>query len=231
MQLPKLGRGKHRHSDDKAAGKVVGRIVLTIMLIAFLYVSITFFQVYTYAREDGVDKNTDADAILVLGAAQYNGKPSGVLKARLDHALDLYKRNVAPLIIVTGGNQDGDNFTEASASANYLLERGVPDEKILREVNGVSTYDSLRDAAHFAKEQGIKKVVLVTDGFHTLRSSLIARNFGLSVVPSPTKTSPITGGSEWKHFISETGRVSLGRIIGFRRVSKDSALVNFVKHP
>lgn len=199
------------------------------MFAAFLYVVITFVQVYTNAREDGVNANTETDAILVLGAAQYNGRPSSVLQARLDHALTLFKQGVAPVIIVTGGNQDGDNFTEATASANYLLERGVPDEKILREVRGISTYDSLRDAAHIAEDNNINDVVLVTDGFHILRSALIARGFGLSVTTSPAPDSPITGGSEWRHFFTETGRVSLGRIIGFRRVSKDSTLVSFVR--
>ncbi len=205
------------------------RFVLVVIAIIFLYLSFTFFQVYSSARSDDVTKDTRVDAIVVLGAAQYNGKPSAVLQARLDHALDLFKKGVAPIIIVTGGNQAGDATTEASTSANYLLNRGVPDSKILREVQGVSTYDSLRDTAAFTKDRGINKVVVVTDGFHTLRAELIADELGLKAIGSPAKDSPISGKTEWKNFFTETARVSLGRIIGFRRVSRDSSLAGFIK--
>ena len=98
-----------------------------------LYIGITFVQVWLASRHDGAKA---ADAIVVLGAAQYDGRPSPVLTARLDHALDLWKQGLAPVIVVTGGKRPGDRFTEATASANYLLERGVPDDKILREVQG-----------------------------------------------------------------------------------------------
>lgn len=193
-----------------------------------IYVVITFIQVYHYARTDEVQDSTRVDAIIVLGAAQYNGRPSAVLRARLDHALELYERNISGIIIVTGGNKDGDSATEASASADYLLARGVPDESILREVHGISTYDSLRDTAAFALQRNIKKVVLVTDGFHVLRARLIAQEHGLEPISSPSRDSPISGKTEWKNFVSETARVSLGRIIGFRRVSRDSTLVNYI---
>jgi vancomycin permeability regulator SanA len=202
---------------------------ITLFSITFLYLAFTFFQVYSAARTDDVKDDTRVDAIVVLGAAQYNGRPSAVLQARLDHALELYNRGIAPIIIVTGGNQQGDNSTEASASADYLLERGVADENILREVHGSSTFDSLRDTAAFAKERGIEEVVLVTDGFHELRSRLIAEEHGLKGVSSPAQDSPISGAQEWKNFMTETARVSAGRIIGFRRVSRDSTLVNFVR--
>ena len=194
-----------------------------------LYLLITFIQVFSAARIDQVSKKTKVDAILVLGAAQYNGNPSTVLKARIEHALDLYNRGIAPYIIVTGGGQPGDKTTEASASADFFLKAGVPDENILREVKGSSTYDSLRDTAVFAKARGIKKVVIVTDGFHELRAKLIAEEVGLDAISSPAKNSPIKGKAEWKNFITETARISAGRIVGFRRVSRDSSIAGLVQ--
>ncbi len=209
--------------------KWIFRILLATILLVALYIAFTFFQVFYYARNDQVSVNTKADAIVVLGAAQYNGKPSPVLKARLDHALDLYNDQVAPKIIVTGGNQDGDNSTEASASANYLIANGVDDQNILRENRGISTYDSLREVGLIGIENEIFKVVLVTDGFHQLRTRSIAKSNGFEVISSPVPNSPISGSQESKHFVSETGRVALGRIIGFRRVSKDSQISQFVQ--
>lgn len=207
----------------------IAKIFMVFALLVSVYILFTFAQVYFTARGDTTSKNTKADAILVLGAAQFNGTPSQVLKARLDHALELYNKVDAKYIVVTGGKQPGDQSTEASASANYLIEHGVDDDHILREVNGISTYDSIQDSAKFLKERDMKKVILVTDGFHELRSKLIAEEFDLEVVTSPVKNSPIKGASEWKNFFTETGRVSLGRIIGFRRVSRDSSLAHLVK--
>jgi uncharacterized SAM-binding protein YcdF (DUF218 family) len=205
-------------------------MVFAFILLIIVYLLFTFIQVYYYARHDDVGSHTRVDAIVVLGAAQYNGRPSAVLKARLDHALELYQQKVAPIIIVTGGNKAGDNTTEASTSADYLLRHGLDDKNILRENQSVSTYDSLRDTEVFVRAKGIKKIVLVTDGFHELRAHLIASEVGMDSIESPVKNSPISGTSEWKNFVLETGRVSLGRIIGFRRVSRDSTFGRFVKN-
>ncbi|HEV3402375.1 MAG TPA: YdcF family protein, partial [Acidimicrobiales bacterium] len=109
------------------------KVVAGLVAVVGVYLSVTFVQVWRAAHRD---EARPAEAIVVLGAAQFNGKPSAVLRARLDHALSLYRRNLAPVIVVTGGGQPGDRFTEATASANYLLERGVPDEDVLREVSG-----------------------------------------------------------------------------------------------
>ncbi len=225
---------KKKYSKDKLKHqggwrKTLGRIMSISAALVLLYVGITFWQVYSAARNDEVSEKTRVDAIVVLGAAQYNGTPSPVLQARLDHALDLYKRNVAPMIIVTGGRQPGDTTTEAAASANYFLNRGVDDSHILREVQGVSTYDSLRDTAAFIKNHDIKKVVIVTDGFHELRAKLIAEEVGMEAIASPARNSPITGSDEWENFFTETVRVAFGRIVGFRRVSKDSSLAGLVR--
>jgi uncharacterized SAM-binding protein YcdF (DUF218 family) len=158
----------------------------------------------------------------VLGAAQYNGRPSPDLKARLDHAADLFHRHVAPVVVVTGGKQPGDRFTEASAGADYLHTRGVPDAAIQRESTSHSSWESLLAAARFLRPEGIRRVVLVSDPFHSLRIQLIAADVGLDAVTSPTHTSPITGLDEWRRFASEALGVSVGRIFGFGSLARAS---------
>ena len=156
------------------------------------------------------------DAIIVLGAAQWDGRPSPVLAARLDHALDLWKHGFAPVIVVTGGKRPADRVTEATASADYLITRGVPDSSILREVQGASTYESLAATARFLKPQGWRRVLLVSDPYHMLRSKGIAAEVGLTPYGSPTRTSPQPGVRS-KEFKEALG-VSVGRVIGYRRL-------------
>ena len=167
------------------------------------------------------DEARPADVILVLGAAEYRGKPSPVLKARLDHALALYEQHVAPVIVVTGGRVPGDRFTEATAGATYLHDRGVPDTAILRETQGRSSWESLASAARFLKARDETNVVLVSDPYHAARIDDIAKEVGLDAVASPTRTSPITGADEWRHFGTETLRVAAGRLFGYRRLEQE----------
>lgn len=187
------------------------------ILAAFLvvaYLGFTFLQVWMASRRD---EARTADAIVVLGAAQFNGRPSEILRARLDHAYDLYRRDLAPVIVVTGGRQPGDQFTEASASATYLHSKGVPDDDILREVEGTNSFESLAAAAGFMKERGISTVLLVSDPFHSFRIDAISSELGLDGYPSPTRSSPIVGVSAARHLLRETAAVAVGRIIGYRR--------------
>ncbi len=190
-------------------------MVGVILTAAILYLTVTFAQVWLAARKD---EARPAQAIIVLGSAQYNGTPSPDLKARLDHAYDLWKRGLAPTLVVTGGRQSGDLFTEATAEANYLLKRGVPDSSILREVKGRDTWDSLAAAAAFLKQRGIRRVLLVSDPFHDARIAAIAGELGLSAYVSPTRTSPIKGVNNLEHLGKEAVEMALGRIIGFRRL-------------
>ena len=168
---------------------------------------------------------------MVLGAAQYDGVPSEVYEARLDHAADLYHQGIAPTIVVTGGKAEGDRFTEASTGATYLHGRGVPDRDILRETSGRNSWESLAASARFLKERGIHDVVLVSDPFHAERIDAIADEVGLAGHTSPTRTSPIDGVDEWRRLGSETVKVAVGRLIGFRRmmnlneVSRDAGAV------
>ena len=189
-------------------------MVAALLAAVVLYLVVTFAQVWRAARHDGA---RPAEAIVVFGTAQYNGVPSPVLAARLDHAIQLYRRKLAPVIVVTGGNQPGDRFTEATASANYLISRGVPDEDVLREVSGTSSWQSLAAAANFLEDRAIHEVLLVSDPFHSLRIRAMASELGLDAHSSPTTTSPIHGMTEARYMVRETVAVAVGRIIGFRR--------------
>jgi uncharacterized SAM-binding protein YcdF (DUF218 family) len=195
--------------------KLLRRGLLAAVLLPLLYFGVTFLQVWRTSRHDGA---RPAQAVIVLGAAQYDGRPTAVLRARLDHAADLYRRRIAPVVVVTGGKATGDRFTESQAGANYLHTKGVPDEAILREATGRTSWQSLAASARFLRQRGIHDVVLVSDPFHAARISGIASELGLDPATSPTRTSPIKGLSEVRHMLTETVQVGIGRVIGFRRL-------------
>jgi uncharacterized SAM-binding protein YcdF (DUF218 family) len=190
------------------------RLTAVLLAVLFVYEVATFVQVYRSSRHDGA---TEADAIIVLGAAQYDGRPSPVLQDRLDHALELYEADLAPTIVLTGGRQAGDRFTEATAGYNYLRDRGVPDEALLKEVDGTSTWESLAASARFLIARGLTRVVLVTDGYHAKRVGAIADELGLEASVSPSRNRLSTA-SELKQLTRETIAVSIGRIIGYDRL-------------
>jgi uncharacterized SAM-binding protein YcdF (DUF218 family) len=197
--------------------RVVGigvRVTAVAVAAVVVYVAVTFVQVWLASRRDDARK---AQAIVVFGAAQYNGRPSAVLRARLDHAAALWMRKLAPVVVVTGGSQPGDRFTEATASADYLHTKGVPDADILREVSGHSSWQSLAAAANFLKVRNISDVILVSDPFHSLRITNMAAELGLQASASPTRTSPINGFSATEYMGRETLAVAVGRVVGFRR--------------
>ena len=194
--------------------KLVFRLTMGSVMLLVAYLGVTFAQVWAASRRDSA---RPAQAIVVFGTAQYNGRPSAVLRARLDHALILYRRRLAPKIVVTGGSRPGDRFTEATASANYLLSKGVADADILREVSGQSSWQSLAATADFLKGQGIHDVLLVSDPFHSFRITAMAGELGLDGHASPTRTSPIGGMSNVRYMARETLAVAVGRVIGYRR--------------
>jgi uncharacterized SAM-binding protein YcdF (DUF218 family) len=200
----------------------VGRAVLVLFSLLLAYVVITYVQVYRASTHDGA---READAIIVLGAAQYDGRPSPVLQARLDHALELYEAGLAERIVLTGGRQEGDRFTEATAGYNYLRERGVPDEALLKEVDGTSTWDSLRASARFLLSRDLSEVVLVTNDYHAYRVEAIAEEIGLDATVSPTD-SELTGTEQIRQLLRETAAVSVGRLIGYDRLFRIDNAVN-----
>jgi uncharacterized SAM-binding protein YcdF (DUF218 family) len=133
-----------------------------------------------------------SDAIVVMGAAQYVGRPSPVLRARLDHALLLWKRGEARWMILTGGTGSGDTTSEAAVSRRYVMRHGVPDSAILLENAGRTTSESLRAVAAMMGARGMKSAIMVSDPFHMLRLAILARRLGLTAATSPTRTSPIS---------------------------------------
>ena len=180
------------------------------------YLAVTFVQVLSMSRRDQARK---VEAIIVFGAAQYDGRPSPVLRARLDHVASLYKRGLAPVVMVTGGSQPGDDTTEASASATYLTGKGVPEDALLRETQGRTSWQSLAAAARILKARGLTRVILVSDGFHALRVRVMAEELGLKAFTSPTRNSPIHGMGKLPYVAKETVAVAAGRILGFRRAA------------
>ena len=126
----------------------------------------------------------------MLGAAQYDGRPSGVFAARIDHAVSLYLAGVADVLVVTGGRQPGDRTTEAAVARTHAIARGVPEDAILSEDEGRSTLESLTSVAAILRENGIRDAVFVSDRTHMLRVLRIARDLGLTAYGSPTTSSP-----------------------------------------
>jgi len=138
------------------------------------------------------DQRRPADAIVVLGAAQYNGRPSPVFRARLDHALHLYREGLAPRIMVTGGVGRGDTTSEAMVARRYLLNRKVPPVAIVAQPQGRSTQASMTAVAEWLASAHLKRAILVSDPFHMFRLRLEARRTGLEAYTSPTESSPIS---------------------------------------
>lgn len=201
---------------------LVRRVIIVVGLIFVGYYLVTFGQVVMTADDD--DRRT-SDAIIVLGAAQFDGRPSNVFAARLDHAFALWSQDVAPRIVVTGGKQPGDRFTEAQAGFTYLRDKGVPEGDLLLEVDSHNSVESLQASALVLEQRGLNRVTLVSDPFHSLRVKLIAEEVRLDAVTSPTRTSPIEGFDVWKRYASEALRVSVGRIFGFGRSVRVGELV------
>jgi uncharacterized SAM-binding protein YcdF (DUF218 family) len=143
----------------------------------------------------GQDQRRRVDAIVVLGAAHYNGRPSRVLRARLDHAADLFEAGLAPVIVVTGGMAEGDRVSEATVSQQYLKGRKVPPTAIVVRPDGRNSHESIVSAAEWLEDHEMHSVLLVSDPFHMARLRLEARRTGLQVLTSPTRTSPIVPGS------------------------------------
>ena len=190
------------------------RIGLALLGLIVLYFAVTLVQVWLTSRH--YDPRP-AGAIVVMGAAQYNGVPSPDLLARLQQALTLYRDGYAHLIVVTGGKKPGDVYTEAQSGAMYLEKAGVPASAIV-EAGGDDTYENIVDAAAKLKGDHDRVVLVTTDAFHEDRSMAIASDFSLSPSPTPTQTSPITGWSTVPYFLKEGVGVGFGRIIGYNHL-------------
>ncbi|WP_028647257.1 YdcF family protein [Nocardiopsis sp. CNT312] len=164
------------------------RWVLVLLLITALVLpSGTWAWVWYTARQD--DRAT-TDAIVVLGASQYNGVPSPVFEARLRHAQSLYQNGVAPVIVTVGGKLPGDNFTEAASGRNWLVEVGVPAEQIIAVEEGSDTLQSIQAVSEVFDTNGWQDATLVSDPWHSLRSKIMAADFGIEAGTSPSRSGP-----------------------------------------
>lgn len=176
------------HSDlpRRSLARRLARPVLFVL--AVIYIA-SFIAVFRASRQD---QRRPADAIVVLGAAQYNGKPSPVLRARLDHALILYQEHLAPVIVVTGGIGEGDRVSEASVGQQYLVAHGVAETDVVVRPEGRSTEASMASVAGWLRERSLSDALLVSDPFHSLRLRLESRRVDVAAFTSPTTTSPIS---------------------------------------
>jgi uncharacterized SAM-binding protein YcdF (DUF218 family) len=168
------------------------RVLLGILVVLLAYFAVTTALV---ARWMGKDERPTVDAIVVLGAAQYDGRPSAIYQARLEHALDLYRSGVAPLLVFTGGKEPGDRYTEGGSGARWAVDHGVPARAVLAEESSRTTYQNLAGAKRaLDRRSGARarpRVVVVSDPFHMYRAVRQASDVGLDAYPSPTRTSPL----------------------------------------
>jgi len=154
-------------------------------------IAIGGYAAYRIWDQGNRDERTRADAIVVMGAAQYDGRPSPVFAARLDHAIALYHDGVAPRLIVTGGKREGDRTTEAASARSYAIEHGVPENAILSEDASRTTLQSIRRVAALMRDKDIGSAVFVSDPSHMLRVLRMASDEGINGYGSPTRTSPL----------------------------------------
>ena len=203
-----MNRAAKAKEKAKRAVKIVRRLLSVVVVVLFALWVISASAVLIWASRD---EARPAQAIVVLGAAQYAGKPSPVLRARLDHALDLWNRHLAALLILTGGTGAGDTTSEAAVGRTYAKKHGVPDSAILVENEGRTTSESMRAVAGMLEVRGLQTALLVSDPFHMLRLRILARRFGFTPYTSPTQTSPISPNREerWKYIFSESLKAPL----------------------
>lgn len=190
--------------------RVAGRVALVVLVVLVAYLAVTFVQVWMAAR---ADERGRTDAIVVLGAAQYDGRPSPVLRARLDHALELHREGVAPTVVLTGANQPGDRFTEAFAGFRYLRAAGVDEDALVIVDDGHSTWDSLAATSRVLRRRGDTRVTLVSDAYHDRRLQGVAGELGLEA-----SVSPVPGSASPGRLVRETGLVAVGQVVGYGRL-------------
>jgi uncharacterized SAM-binding protein YcdF (DUF218 family) len=207
-----MNRAAKAREKARRAVKIVRRILTVAFIAVFAMWVISATAVLIWASRD---EARPAQAIVVLGAAQYAGKPSPVLRARLDHALELWNRHLAALLILTGGTGSGDTTSEAAVGRTYARKHGVPDSAILVENEGRTTSESMRAVAGMLEVRGLQTALLVSDPFHMLRLRILARRFGFTPYTSPTRTSPISPNraERWKYIFSESLKAPLAFLL------------------
>jgi uncharacterized SAM-binding protein YcdF (DUF218 family) len=189
--------------------RVIGAAVLAFVLL----VVSTALAIWWTARQDS---RQESDAIVVLGTAQYNGVPSAIFQARLEHAIALYEAGAAPVIVTVGGKADGDEFSEAEAGQAYLAAGGVPEDALLAVPEGRDTLQSMRVVAAAFADRGWRKALLVTDPWHAMRAERMAEDSGMEAESSPTRQGPAvqTRATQFRYILRETAGYLLYRATG-----------------
>jgi uncharacterized SAM-binding protein YcdF (DUF218 family) len=182
------------------------RLFATAILLVFAMAlgwSLLIVSIRLYSQRD---ERRPTDVIVVLGAAQYDGRPSPVFRARLDHAIELYRQGYAPLLIMTGGVGTGDTVSEATVGRRYAIREGVSPEDVLTERSGLRSAESMQAVARLMRQRELDSALLVSDPFHMLRLRALAFRVGIQGFSSPTRTSPISSdpSEEWRHVIRES---------------------------
>jgi uncharacterized SAM-binding protein YcdF (DUF218 family) len=195
------------------AGRLVVRVLGALVTAALLLAGSTAAAIWWIARQDA---RPTSDAIVVLGSAQYNGVPSSIFEARLEHARELYEEGVAPVIVTVGGKATGDTFTEAEAGRDYLAQSGVPADALLAVPQGADTLQSVRAVAADFDERSWNSAVLVSDPWHAMRAERMAEDAGLDATSSPTRQGPAvqTRATQFRYILRETAAYLLYRATG-----------------
>ena len=194
-------------------GSLMSRVIGAAVLALLLVVTSTALAIWWNARQDSRPRS---DAIVVLGSAQYNGVPSSIFAARLEHAKNLYNAGVAPVIVTVGGKETGDQFTEAEAGRDYLAKAGVPRDALLAVPEGVDTLQSMQVVASAFQQRGWHSAVLVTDPWHAMRAQKMAEDSGVAATSSPTRQGPAvqTRATQFRYILRETAAYLLYRATG-----------------
>jgi uncharacterized SAM-binding protein YcdF (DUF218 family) len=194
-------------------GNLLNRVAGAAVLAFVLLIASTALAIWWNARQDS---RPESDAIVVLGSAQYNGVPSSIFAARLEHAITLYEDGVAPVIVTVGGRAAGDEFTEAEAGQEYLANSGVSGDALLAVPEGVDTLESMRAVSAAFDERGWTSAVVVTDPWHAMRAERMAEDAGLDVESSPTRQGPAvqTRATQFRYILRETAAYLLYRATG-----------------
>jgi uncharacterized SAM-binding protein YcdF (DUF218 family) len=194
-------------------GNLLNRVAGAAVLAVVLLIGSTGLAIWWNARQDS---RPVSDAIVVLGSAQYNGVPSSIFEARLEHAITLYEDGVAPVIVTVGGRAAGDEFTEAEAGREYLANSGIPGDALLAVPEGVDTLESMRVVSTAFGERGWTSAVLVTDPWHAMRAERMAEDAGIEAESSPTRQGPAvqTRGTQFRYILRETAAYLLYRATG-----------------
>ena len=188
-------------------------MLFAVVLASVLLVTSTALAIWWNARQDS---RPVSDAIVVLGSAQYNGVPSSIFEARLEHAIALYEDGVAPVIVTVGGKATGDEFTEAEAGRDYMANAGIPADALLAVPEGGDTLESMRVVSAAFEERGWNSAVLVTDPWHAMRAERMAEDAGIDAESSPTRQGPAvqTRATQFRYILRETAAYLLYRATG-----------------